>query len=187
MIDKSSIKISDCNNSNYIKVKQMDYIENGIQKTWDFISSHNSVSILLYNHTNDSIIIVKQFRPAVFINNNDGYMYELCAGLIDKKGKNIEQIALEEVFEECGYKANNIKQIAQFYNSVGNLGSKEYVFFSEVSNKEKINNGGGIDNEQIQIIEIPRDEMLDFLGNTNITPTLAFAFIWFINNFKTQG
>lgn len=30
-------------------------------------------------------------------------MYELCAGLIDKGAKSQEQIAAEEIAEECGY------------------------------------------------------------------------------------
>ena len=151
-IDKSSIKLYDCKDSKYIQVKQMSYIENGIHKTWDIASSHDSVSILIYNKDNDSIIIVKQFRPAVFLKNNDGYMYELCAGLVDKTNKSIEQIAKEEVLEECGYKVESITKIAQFYSSVGTSGSKQNVFYTEVDNNQKITNGGGIDDEYIEVI-----------------------------------
>lgn len=189
-IDTKNIKISECSDSKYIKIKRMSYIENGIQKTWDIVSSHDSVSILIYNKDNNSIILVKQFRPAVFLRNNDGYMYELCAGLVDKENKTIEQIAIEEIYEECGYKVSELSKIAEFYSSVGTSGSKQSVFYAEVSNNDKVSIGGGIDDEYIEIVEIPIKNMRDFLQKPNITPSVGFSFMWFILNknieFKEQ-
>lgn len=189
-IDTKNIKISECSDSKYIQIKQMSYIENGIQKTWDIVSSHDSVSILIYNKDNNSIVLVKQFRPAVFLRNNDGYMYELCAGLVDKENKTIEQIAIEEIYEECGYKVSELSKIAEFYSSVGTSGSKQSVFYVEVSNNDKVSIGGGIDNEYIEIVEIPIKNMRDILQKPNITPSVGFSFMWFILNknikFKEQ-
>lgn len=189
-IDTKNIKISECNDSKYIQIKRMSYIENGIQKTWDIVSSHDSVSILIYNKDNNSIVLVKQFRPAVFLRNNDGYMYELCAGLVDKENKTIEQIAIEEIYEECGYKVSELSKIAEFYSSVGTSGSKQSVFYVEVTNNDKVSIGGGIDNEYIEIVEIPIKNMRDILQKPNITPSVGFSFMWFILNknikFKEQ-
>ena len=187
MIDKKSIKLYDCKDSKYIQIKQMAYIENGIRKTWDVVRSHDSASILIYNIDNDSIIIVKQFRPAVFLRNNDGYMYELCAGLIDKENKTIEETIKEEVLEECGYCVESVTKIAEFYSSVGTSGSKQSVFYTEVHNNQKISNGGGIDNECIEIIEIKVNEMQGFLKQDNITPSLGFSFMWFLTNKGKQN
>lgn len=181
-IDTKNIKISECNDSKYIQIKRMSYIENGIQKTWDIVSSHDSVSILIYNKDNNSIVLVKQFRPAVFLRNNDGYMYELCAGLVDKENKTIEQIAIEEIYEECGYKVSELSKIAEFYSSVGTSGSKQSVFYVEVTNNDKVSIGGGIDNEYIEIVEIPIKNMRDILQKPNITPSVGFSFMWFILN-----
>ncbi len=33
-----------------------------------------------------------------------GETLELCAGIVDKTGESLEEIAAEEVFEECGYR-----------------------------------------------------------------------------------
>ncbi len=182
-IDVESINITDCEDSKYIQIKQMSYIENGIKKTWDIVQSHDSVSILIYNQDNDCVVIVKQFRPAIFLRNNDGYMYELCAGLVDKSGKSLEQIAAEEVYEECGYKVDKLKKIAEFYSSVGTSGSRQSVFFVSVTNAQKISIGGGIDDECIEIVEIPRKEMETILLKQNITSSLGFAFMWFMKNY----
>ena len=161
-------------------------MENGIYKTWDIVDSNDSASILIHNKDNDTIIIVKQFRPAIFLRNNDGYMYELCAGLIDKANKTIEEIIKEEAFEECGYKVESVIKIAEFYASVGTSGSKQSVFYTEVSNAQKVADGGGIDNECIEIVEIKVDEMQSILSLGNITPSLGFAFMWFLSNKRAK-
>lgn len=184
MIDSKSIKLSECKDSKYIKISQMSYIENGKQKTWDIAQWLDSVSILIQNIDNNSIILVKQFRPAVYLRNNDGYMYELCAGLVDKKGKTLEQIAIEEVYEECGYKVKSLEQIAEFYSSVGTNGNKQNLFFAQVKNSDKIASGGGIDDEAIEIVEIPLMQIETILQKPNITPALGFAVMWFINRLK---
>lgn len=157
----------------------MHYIENGIPKRWEVVKSADSVSILIHNTDSNNLIIVKQFRPAVFLRNNDGYMFELCAGLVDKQGKSLEQIAKEEVLEECGYEVQNLQKIAEFYSSVGTSGSKQSVFYAEVKNADKKNRGGGIDDEFIEIVEVPQKDALKFLQTPNITPSLGFAFLWF--------
>lgn len=178
----SNISIGECAESKYIKLRRMSYTENGVQKQWDIVSSHDSVSILIHNRDNDSIIIVKQFRPAVFLRNNDGYMYELCAGLMDKEGKSPREIAKEEVFEECGYEvsAESLRKIGEFYSSVGTSGARQVVFYAQVRDSDKRGGGGGVDDEQIEIVEIPTAQMRDFLKNPNITPALGFAFLWFL-------
>ena len=185
-IDKSSIKLYDCKDSKYIQIKQMSYIEDGIRKTWDVVNSYDSASILIHNIDNDSVIIVKQFRPAVFLRNNNGYMYELCAGLIDKENKTIDEIIKEEALEECGYQVESVTKIAEFYSSVGTSGSKQSVFYTEVNNNQKIANGGGIDNECIEVVEIKVNEIQDFLKLNNITPSLGFSFMWFLSNKKAN-
>lgn len=182
MVDLNSIELRKCEDSRYIEVCEMHYIENGVPKRWEVVKSHDSVSILLYNKDSQNLIIVRQFRPAVFLRNNDGYMFELCAGLVDKEGKNLEQIAKEEVLEECGYEAKSLQKIGEFYSSVGTSGSRQSVFYAEVCDVDKKTKGGGIDDEFIEIIEVPQKDTLNFLQTPNITPSLGFAFLWFATN-----
>lgn len=179
MIDKSTISLQKCHNAKYIEVYEMSYVENHKKKRWEIAKSNDSVSVLIYNSDSKNLIIVRQFRPAVFLRNDDGYMFELCAGLVDKEGKSIEDIAKEEVFEECGYKVESLQKIAEFYSSVGTSGSKQTVFYAEVKNSDKKSLGGGVDDEFIEIVEIPQNEAIDFLKTPNITPSLGFAFMWF--------
>lgn len=189
-VDFDSISFKECIDSKYIQTKRMSYIENGKQKVWDIVNSHDSVSILIYDNDLDSFIIVRQFRPAVYVKNNNGYTYELCAGLVDKEGKNLKTIASEEVLEECGYKVfpSKLEEIGVFYSSTGLSGGKQTIFFVEVTQKDRITNGGGIDDECIEVLSLKLDDVKDFLQDSNISKTtgLGYALKWFFDTKRSK-
>ena len=95
--------ISPLEESQFIKPKRVHFVTNGRKRAWDLVESHDSVAILLYNEDENAFVFVKQFRPAIYLRNHDGFTVELCAGIVDKD-KSLEQIAIEEVDEETGYK-----------------------------------------------------------------------------------
>ena len=90
----SNIRFCSCENYRYVKLKRMLFNENGKERSWDIIEAHDSVAALLYHTQKDAFVIVKQFRPAVFLKENHrstkhlksevGYTFELCAGITDK-------------------------------------------------------------------------------------------------------
>lgn len=45
-----------------------------------------------------------------------GVTYELCAGIVDKPGLSLEEIACGEVLEECGYRvpATDLRRITSY-------------------------------------------------------------------------
>lgn len=179
------IKIEPCENPQFIKPRLITYVQSGIEKTWEIANTHDSVSILLYHDSKDSFILVKQFRPAIFMHNNDGYTHELCAGLVDKE-KDIKVIAQEEIMEECGYDVplENIEKITAFHTAVGFAGGKQTIYFARVSEEMKKGEGGGIDHEEIEVIYLPLQEVKKFMFDESIvkTPGLLFSFMWFMEN-----
>jgi UDP-sugar diphosphatase len=171
----------------YIRAFLAEFSLNGQKRDWELIKVGNSVAILIYNQDSDSFVLVKQFRPAVYFNHGgSGVTIELCAGLIDKD-LSIEQIASEEIMEECGFRVepNELKKITSFYTSVGSSGSKQHLFYAEVNESRRVNAGGGVvGEEQIEVIELPVREAKEFMYNEDIikTPGLLFAFEWFLCN-----
>jgi UDP-sugar diphosphatase len=180
---------TDLENPKYIKTKRMHYIQNGIEKNWEIAEVYDSIAIFLIDIEKQEVVLVKQFRPAIYLKNNDGFSYELCAGLVDKN-KSLKEIAKDEVLEECGYEVdvNNIKKITSYFSAVGFAGAKQTMFYTIVSDKIKISNGGGIDNEAIEIIKIKFSEMENFIYNEEVarTPAVIFAFQWLINKLKNM-
>ncbi len=190
MIEKINIlKIETCIESDYIRPKSMHYVQNGQEKRWDMIDAHNSVAILLYHKEYDAFVFVKQFRPSIYLKNGYGYTYELCAGLVDKD-KSLEEIALEEIIEETGYDVPNdsLERITSFYTAVGVAGGQQTLFYATLDESLHVNEGGGIDTEAIEVVYIPRKEVVEFMYDESVAKTsgLMFSLMWFFDNKKVD-
>ncbi|XP_075007025.1 uridine diphosphate glucose pyrophosphatase NUDT14 isoform X3 [Calonectris borealis] len=124
------LALKPCTSSLYLRPFRLCYRQNGTGKFWDFMRTHDSVSILIFNTSRQCFVVVKQFRPAVYMceverhhpqvfQHQDkenfsrvedplpavvGVTYELCAGIVDKPDLSLEEIACGEVLEECGYR-----------------------------------------------------------------------------------
>jgi len=180
--DVEFLRLEDCLESDFVQPKSMFYMQNGIEKRWDIIDAHDSVSILLYHKEFDSFVFVKQFRPSIYLKNNDGYTYELCAGLVDKD-ISLKKIAHEEILEETGYdiSLDEIQKITSFYTAVGFAGGKQTLYFAVLDESMKVSEGGGIEDESIEVIYIKRDEVMEFMLNEEVAKTsgLMFALMWY--------
>ena len=181
----TDITVGVCENSDFIKSKRIRYFHSGVPKAWDMVEVHDSVAIILYHEEDDVLIVVKQFRPPVFLKNGDGYTYELCAGIVDKD-KSLVEIAHEEILEECGYHVpvTQIERVTSFYTAVGFTGSVQTLFYARVNESMRVNDGGGIDEEMIEVIGVPVKEAKNFVMDEAKakTPGLMFGFGWFIEN-----
>jgi len=170
----------------FVKPKLLEFSIDDKRRTWEVLEVHDSVSILLYHEDKDAFILVKQFRPAVYLKNQDGYTYELCAGIVDKNSS-LKQISKEEIFEECGYEIElkEIEKITEFYTSVGFAGGKQTLYYAKVNQNQRVNSGGGIDDEDIEVIYLSIKEAKEFMfDETKVkTPGLMFAFEWWFNKF----
>jgi len=175
-------KIEEMCKGKFVSLKKLFYKEDGKEKIWEIAELFDSVAILIYNVDEGTFVLVKQFRPPVYLKNNDGYTYELCAGICDKD-ISLEQTAIEEIYEETGYKVENVAKINSFYTSVGSAGAKQTLFYAEVENKDRVNQGGGIDTEKIEVVHLSISEMEDFMYDESKvkTPGLLYAFEWWRN------
>lgn len=181
------IRIEECVSSDYIKPKSMFYVQNSVEKRWDIVDTHNSVAILLYHEDLDSFVFVKQFRPSIYLKNKDGFTYELCAGIVDKD-KSLIEIAQEEILEETGYAVplEKMEKISSFYTAVGFAGGRQTLYFAVLDESMKVNEGGGIEDENIEVIYLKKEDTLEFMFDESIATTsgLMFALMWYFRNFE---
>jgi GDP-mannose pyrophosphatase NudK len=115
----------------------------------------NGATILLYNKTQKTVILTRQFRLPTFINGNpEGVLIEACAGLLDKE--NPEECIRRETEEETGYKITDVRKIFQLYMSPGSVTEVLHFFVAEYSKAMKVNEGGGAEHEQenIEVLEL---------------------------------
>jgi len=169
----------------FIHPLKINYTQSGKQKQWEAVRSHDSVAVLLYHREKECFLLVKQFRPPVYINNKEnGFTYELCAGILDKKVSQVQTVQ-EEIDEECGFSVDieKIEKITSFYTSVGFTGARQSLYYAEIDDSMKIHDGGGIHDEEIELFFLPIKEAKVFAIDESIPKTsgLMFAFYWFFD------
>lgn len=184
-------KTSELTDTRFIHPVKVSFNLNGKDKTWEAVSSHDSVAILLYHQEKNAFLLVKQFRAPVYLNDiNKTYTYELCAGLVDKD-KSLIEIAKEEIDEECGYDValSDIQKVTSFFTNVGISGGCQHLFFAKINESMKIHEGGGINDEQIELYFLDFENIDDFIFDESKakTPGLIFSLYWFLKNQKELG
>jgi nudix-type nucleoside diphosphatase (YffH/AdpP family) len=112
---------------------------------------------------------------------------ELCAGIVDKNIPNNE-IAREELIEECGYNVpiERIEEVMKYRSGVGTSGSLQILYYCEVTDDDKIPSaGGGVDDEIIDVVEMSIDEARELMkqGSEHTSPpAFLFGILWFLAN-----
>ena len=186
-----NLEISTLEDTKFIKPLKVTFNLNGKRKTWEAVRSHDSVSILLYHTEKNAILLVKQFRVPVYLNDkSQTFTYELCAGLVDKE-KSLEEIAIEEIDEECGYEVNkkDIQKVTSFFTNVGISGAKQHLYFAKIDESMRIHDGGGVNDEQIELYFLPINSIDEFIFDESKakTPGLIFSLYWFLKNKNKLG
>jgi UDP-sugar diphosphatase len=169
-------KIEPITDSAYIKPKRITYIEEGVEKTWDVIEAHDSVSVVVFHEDLQKYLFVRMFRPAVHNSGGSGYVLDLCAGLVDKN-ESLETIIQEEILEELGYliPLEHIGKGPAVRNAVGLIGSTNTIFFATVSDKYKMSDGGGIADENIEVVAYTLKELKEALKVEEATLGVYYA------------
>ncbi|XP_069672946.1 uridine diphosphate glucose pyrophosphatase NUDT14-like [Periplaneta americana] len=203
----NDVKLTPMGDSNFVKPLRMHYTQNGVEKIWDLIKIHDSVSIIIYNTTRKVLVFVKQFRPAVYfaavpdqdrelkIDTNkypaeNGITIELCAGIVDKNIP-LEEVARIEVLEECGYDVpvSNLERIISYRSGIGVCGDIQTVFYAEVTDNMKVGKGGGNleEGEFIELVEMTVAEAKKYLEKDTVRSPggFLFALLWFFQNKST--
>lgn len=138
----------------------------------------DGAGILLYNKLKKTVILVKQFRMPTFLNDNkDGFLVEICAGMLDKDHP--EACIIRETEEEVGYRIKEVKKVYEAYSSPGVMTEKMHFFIGEYTDNMKVSEGGGIDteHEDIEVLEIPFAEAVKMLENGLIHDTRTIVLL----------
>ncbi|ENX6362366.1 GDP-mannose pyrophosphatase NudK [Salmonella enterica] len=127
----------------------------------------NGATILLYNSTKKTVVLVRQFRVATWVNGNqDGMLIETCAGLLDNDEP--EVCIRKEAIEETGYDVGEVRKIFELYMSPGGVTELTHFFIAEYHDSERANIGGGVEDEEIEVLELPFSRALEMVRSGEI-------------------
>jgi len=147
----------------------------------------NGATILLYDRSRGTVLLTRQFRLPTYVNGNDsGMLIEACAGLLDKD--NAEQCILREVREETGYEVRGVRKILEAYMSPGSVTEILHFFIAEYSPAQRADSGGGVEEEDIEVLEMPFTEALAKIASGEIKDAKTIVLLQYaaLNIFATN-
>ncbi|MBK4715511.1 MULTISPECIES: GDP-mannose pyrophosphatase NudK [Tenebrionibacter/Tenebrionicola group] len=127
----------------------------------------NGATILLYNREKKTVVLTRQFRVATWLNGNgDGMLIESCAGLLDEDAP--QACARKEAIEETGYQVGEVEKVFELYMSPGGVTELIHFFIAQYSDAQRTGCGGGVDDEEIDVLELPFSQALEMVRRGEI-------------------
>lgn len=152
------------------------HLENQSREAYD---RGNGATILLYNKQQQTVVLTRQFRLPTYVNGNtDGMLIEACAGLLDQDQPDVA--IKREVEEETGYKITHVQKVMEAYMSPGSVTEKLYFYIAEYNDQHKLSSGGGIEDEEIEVLEIPFSEALQLMERGEIQDAKTIMLLQYV-------
>ncbi len=127
----------------------------------------NGATILPYDLSRRTVILTRQFRLPTFVNgNSSGMLIESCAGLLDKE--NPLQCITRELREETGFEIRKAQKVMEAYMSPGSVTEIVYFFVAEYTPSQQAGAGGGVEEEDIEVMELTIDEATEKVASGEI-------------------
>ncbi|MEZ0607124.1 GDP-mannose pyrophosphatase NudK [Fibrella sp. WM1] len=119
----------------------------------------NGATILLHNPATGNVILTRQFRLPTYVNGNPtGMLIETCAGLLDNDQP--DDAIRRETEEETGFRLSNVEKVMEAYMSPGSVTERLFFYLAEYNADTERYAGGGVDEEEIDVLELPLSEAL---------------------------
>jgi GDP-mannose pyrophosphatase NudK len=152
-----------------------------IQHKREVYDRGNGATILLYNREKRTVVLIRQFRIATWVNGNkDGRLIETCAGLLDNDEP--EVCIRKEAIEETGYQVGEVQKVFELYMSPGGVTEIVYFFIAEYDESTRANSGGGVEDEDIEVLELPFSEALSMVSNGDIRDGKAVILLQYLKS-----
>lgn len=130
-----------------------------VQQIREVYDRGNGATILLYNREKGTVLLINQFRMPTYVNGNPtGMLLETCAGLLDDDSP--EECIRREAMEETGYQIDKVQKLFEAYMSPGGVTEIIHFFAAEYHPDQKITDDLGVEDEVIDLVELPFTEAL---------------------------
>ena len=125
----------------------------------------NGATILLYDPERRTVLLTRQFRYPVYVNDHpDGMLLETAAGLLDDDDP--ETAIRREAIEETGHEVADLEHVFDVYMSPGSVTERVHFYAARYSAQTGVHAGGGLleEGERIDVVELGFDEALAEIG-----------------------
>ncbi len=146
----------------------------------------NGAVVLLFDRNLGNVILTRQFRMPTYVNGNKtGMLIEACAGLLDEDSP--EECIKREAQEETGFSIQTPQKIFELYMSPGSVTEILYFFIAEYSALSKTAAGGGVEDEDIEVLELPFVRAMEMVASGEIQDAKTVILLQYAHINKLMG
>ena len=123
------------------------------QRKREIYDNGNSAVILPYDADRGTVLLTRQLRLPIYLQDGVERSIEACAGKLD--GETAERRIVKEMEEELGYRIQKVERLFELYVSPAAVMEKIEFFTCAYSPADKVSEGGGLaeEGEDIEVIE----------------------------------
>jgi nudix-type nucleoside diphosphatase (YffH/AdpP family) len=129
----------------------------------------NGATILLYDRDRRTVLLTRQFRYPVYVNDHpDGMLVEAAAGLLDDDDP--ETAIRREAGEELGVSLGALTHVFDVYMSPGSVTERVHFYAAPYGPAGRTSAGGGIEEEgeDIEVVELTIEDALEITRDGRI-------------------
>jgi nudix-type nucleoside diphosphatase (YffH/AdpP family) len=148
-----------------------------IRETYD---RGDGAAVLLCDRSDNSVILIRQFRYPAFYRGEDPYLIEVCAGKLD--GDDAETCARKEAVEETGYPV--VGELIKAFDCFASPGSvtERLVLFVGFVEAATDGSGGGLheEGEDIEVLRLPFAKALQMVESGEIADAKTILLLQYV-------
>jgi len=140
-----------------------------VTQTRETYDRGNGATVLLYDPARRTVLLTRQFRYPVYVNDHpDGMLIETAAGLLDDDDP-LTAIR-REAEEETGVRVDEVQHVFDVYMSPGSVTERLHFFAAAYDGSSRVGDRGGLEEEgeEIEILEYGIDEALQRIRDGEI-------------------
>lgn len=128
----------------------------------------NAVCVLPYDPVRRTAMLVQQLRAPALFAAKQPHSLEAVAGLIEPD-EAADNSARREVMEEAGLRIRALDRVVTAWTMPGISTERMDLFLGEYAQADRVSAGGGIEDESIQVIEVPLAELAAMADGGTLT------------------
>ena len=151
-------------------------------RTREVYDNGNSAVILPYDPDRETVLLARQLRLPIFLQDGKAHTLEACAGKLD--GEAPERRIVEEVQQELGYRVSDVERLFELYVSPAAIMEKVVFFTCSYSPANRVSSGGGLkdEGEDIEVVETRLDDAAAMVAAGEIIDAKTVVLIQYLRD-----
>ena len=150
------------------------------ERSREIYDNGHSATILPYDAKRKTVLLTRQLRLPIYLQDGLESSVEACAGKLD--GEKPETRIVKEMEEELGYRIAKVERLFELYVSPGAVMEKIVFFTCGYSPADKVSEGGGLpeEGEDIEAIETTLKEAAGMIAAGEIIDAKTVILVQFL-------